>query len=607
METSLGDLSELVLRLRTIGAELTNVEVKASVGALPKSIWPTVSAFSNHGGGVLLLGLQEDNDFAPAPGFDAEAIRDAVADAFRPRRHNEVAGPITPRPIGAIEIGEVDGRPIVVVDVEELPPGQKPAFVTTQGKESGTYERVGDGDRRMSTYGVFLLSTSGQQPRDDARPVDGATLTDLDRNEVLRFIEQLKRTRPRSIADLHTTEQILRRHNVLSQDESTPSVAGLLALGRYPQQFLPQAMITFAVYPGRSKSNIVGDVRMLDRKVIEGPIPVMVEDAVRAVLANLKTRRVSRGAGAYDEPEVPVDAIREAVVNALTHRDYSEWALGEQVRIEMYPDRIEFANPGDIWGGRSVVDLFDGVSRSRNAVLAALLTEVPLPGREETVSENAGSGVPRMAGAMGRAGLGAPVFDVTATNVILTLERHGLLDPETAYWLDNIGASRLDADSQMALVMVHRNVPIDDQVLRTTFGMDSGDARSLLQRLAQAGWLRYPVRPAEPYRRGPRFEAAERNAGSLLGESGTEFEVGNQPTPLDERILRAVRGAGELSVSDIAERVNSTPNAVRPRLRVLVAQGALIPTAPPTSRRRRYRLGSRSAGDFRSGDHDLLT
>ncbi|WP_430647258.1 ATP-binding protein [Agromyces sp. GXS1127] len=592
VETSLGDLGDLMGRLRTVGTELTNVEVKAAVTALPKSIWPTVSAFSNHAGGVIILGLREDGGFAPAPGFDAEAIRNAVADAFRPRRHNEIAGPITPRPIGTIDVGEVDGSPVVVVDVEELPPNQKPAFVTTQGKESGTYERVGDGDRRTSTYGVFLLSTSGHQPRDDLRAVEGATLADLDQREMHRFIERLERTRPRSIAGLDSPEQILRRHNVLSRDESTPTVAGLLALGRYPQQFLPQAMITFAVYPGRSKSTIVGDVRMLDRKVIEGPIPVMVEDAVRAVLDNLKTRRVSRGAGASDEPEVPVDAIREAVVNALTHRDYSEWALGEQVRVEMYPDRIEIANPGDIWGGRRVVDLFDGVSRSRNAVLAALLTEVLLPGRDETVSENAGSGVPRMAGALGRAGLGAPIFDVTTTNVMLTLERHGLLDPDTTRWLDGIGASHLDTDSQMAMVMVHRDVPIDDQVLRSTFGMDSGDARQLLQRLADSGWIQYPVRPGEPYRRGPRLDAAEREAESLFGGIGTEQELGNQPTAMDERILQAVREAGELSVSEIAERVSSSPNALRPRLRVLVSQGALVPTAPRTSRRRRYRLGS---------------
>lgn len=91
---------------------------------------------------------------------------------------------------------------------------------------------------------------------------------------------------------------------------------------------------------------------MLDRRVIEGPIPVMVEDLVRAALQNLQTRRVTRGTGAADEPEIPEVAIREAVTNALTHRDYSAWALGEQVRVEMLPDRVEIWSPGGIWGGR---------------------------------------------------------------------------------------------------------------------------------------------------------------------------------------------------------------------------------------------------------------
>lgn len=591
METSQGTLDEVVARLRSAATDLTHVEVKAAAGGLPKDLWPTVSAFSNGGGGVIILGLDEASGFAPAPGFDARAIRDAVADAFRPRRASEGDGAITPRPLGTIDIGEIDGAPVVVVDVEELPVSQKPAFVTVQGKEGGTYERVGDGDRRMSSYGIFLLSSDATQPMIDAAPVKGATTADLDAEQIERFIARLRRRRPRSVADLSATADILRRHNVIAGDGETPTLAGLLALGRYPQQFLPQAMVTFAVYPGRTKEMLVGDTRMLDRRVVEGPIPAMVEDLVRAVLQNLRTRRVSHGVGAADEPEIPETALREAVTNALTHRDYSPWALGDQVRVEMYPDRVEVWSPGGIWGGRRVIDLYDGSSRSRNGVLAALLSDVPLLDRDEAVSENAGSGIPAMTGALGRAGLPAPKFLTSVTSLTVVLERHGLLNPETEKWLKAVGAATLDADLQRALVLVHRGYEVDDQVLRAQLAMDSNDARTILRVLADRGWLRFPRRVGEPYRPGPRLDRLDRELAQL---PLFPKETAVRRISLDERVLASFDGDEELGVHEIAERTGTSANTLRPRLRVLVEEGALIATAPAQSRNRRYRIGDRA-------------
>lgn len=585
METSQGPLAEVVGSLRRAGTDLRNVEVKASVQDLPKSLWPTVSAFSNHGGGLIILGLDETGGFTPAAGFDPSRIQDAAAEVFRPRGPAEPAGPITPRPIGTIDIAEVDGVPVVVIDIDELPPQSKPCYVTTKGIEGGTFERVGDGDRRMSTYGIFLLSSDAGQPRDDSAPVAGATVKDLDDHLVERFISRIARTRPRSIADVTGPTDILRRHNVISPDGVTPTLAGLLALGRYPQQFFPQLMITFAAYPGQTKSNIVGDVRMLDRKILEGPIPVMVDDAVKAVLGNLKLRRVSRGAGAADEPEIPVDAVREAIVNALTHRDYSTFALGDQVRIELYPDQLEIWSPGGIWGGRTVTDLYDGNSRSRNQILASLLTEVPFPDRDETVCENAGSGIPRMAGVLGGMGLPAPHFSASTTSMTVTLDRHGLLTPEMSNWIAVIGADGLDPKLQRTLALVHRGYDVEDQLLRAQFGMDSTDAQRTLRKMVSAGWLRYPSRSGGAYRPGQRLQGVERESVLL----DLPDEVDDHHLSLDERILEAVSLKDELDINEIAQLTGSSVNSLRPRVRVLVGQGALIATAPPQSRNRRYR------------------
>ncbi|MDJ0339647.1 ATP-binding protein [Cryobacterium sp. PH31-O1] len=561
--------------------------MKAAVRELPKSLWPTVSAFSNHGGGLIILGLSEENGFNPAEGFDAARIRDSISDAFRPRGPSEPAGPISPRPVGAIDIVDVDGAQVVIVDVAELPPESKPSYVTNQGVEAGTYERVGDGDRRMSTYAIFLLTSDRGQPRDDSALVAGSTITDLDPALVDKFIARLRRTRARSIADLTATADILQRHNVIGTG-GVLTRAGLLTLGRYPQQYFPQLMITFAAYPGRTKADIVGDIRMLDRQVIEGPIPVMVDDAVRAVLSNLKMRRVSRGAGAADEPEIPVDAVREAIANALTHRDYSDFALGDQVRVEIYPDRLEVWSPGGIWGGRRVVDLFDGSSRSRNQVLASLLTEVPFPDRDETVCENAGSGILRMAGVLGGMGLPAPRFTATSTSMTVTLDRHGLLTPEMSSWLSGIGAASLDPDAQRTLALVHRGYDVEDQLLRAQFGMDSTDARLILRALVADSWLRFPSQPGGAYRPGPGLLDAELNENTLFSDVAVP-PAKHPGGSLDQRIIKAIGQNDQLSINELATITQSSTNSLRPRLRVLIEQGALVPTAPPQSRNRRYR------------------
>lgn len=590
METSQGPLDEVVARLRRAGTDLTQVEVKAAAQGVPRSLWPTISSFSNRDGGLVILGLDEANGFMPAPGFDASRVRDAVAEAFRPRSPRDIPGPVTPTPSGVIDIAEVDAAPVVVIDVEELPADQRPCYVTTQGIENGSYQRVADGDRVMGRYGVFLLRTDASQPTTDVESVESATVDDLDGELVDRFVTRLRRVRPRAVAGLSSDLDVLARMKVLSGDRSTPTLAGLLAFGAYPQQFFPQAMITFNSYAGLTKDSVVGDVRMLDRRTLEGPIPVMVDDAVRAVLANLQHRRVSRGAGAFDEPEIPVDALREAIVNAVTHRDYSTMALGDQVRLELYPDRLEIHNPGGIWGGRRVTELFDGNSRSRNARLATLLTDIPLPGTADTVSENAGSGIPRMTGSLGRAGLAAPRFEATLTSMTVVLERHGLLSPDVDEWLADIGAEGLEPDQQRVLALVHRELDVEDQLLRALLGIDSHDAQDVLRSLVDEGWLRYPARPGEAYRRGPRLQHEEVRevAPGVFSSPPREPAVRGA---LDERIVTAIREAGELGVQDIADRAGSTVNVVRQRLRVLIDQRAVIPTAPPQSKNRSYRLG----------------
>ena len=406
----------------------------------------------------MILGLDEKSGFAPAQGFDARAVLDQLADAARLRQGKEPDGPLTPVPIMTTEQMEVDGSPVVVAEVEELPAAEKPCFVTAQGKERGTYMRVGQGDHRLDTYSVFQLSTLTEPSTADREAVTAANIDDLDPNLIKRTIERLRTYRPRALDGTHSETEALERIGVLDRRTGAPTLGGLLALGRFPQQFFPQLMVSFARYPGGSKDVVVGDQRMLDRAVLEGPIPAIIDDSVAVVVRNLRVRRVSKGAGAQDIPEIPIDAIREAIANALTHRDYSELARGDQVRIELYPDRLEVHSPGGLWGGYGIDSIFDGRSHSRNQLLARLLTEVPFADRDESVCENAGSGVPRMLGGMLLSGLPAPKFTSTPAAFVTTLDRFGLLNPKTRDWLDQIGGRARSTVGDSALAMITTSV-----------------------------------------------------------------------------------------------------------------------------------------------------
>lgn len=578
IETSSGPLRDIVARLRSTGAEWTSVEVKSAAGGVPSSLWPTISAFSNRGGGVVILGLDEQNGFLQSPGFDPIRIRDGVADAFRARGARDEPGPLTPRPTGSVEVAEVDGATVVVVDVEEASASDRPVYVTTAGPIGGSYERIGDGDHRLGGYGVFLLHSDRTQPTDDTEPIDGASRDDLDGAVLERFLARLRQLRPRVLAGV-SEATALTRMRVLAADETRPTLAGLLAFGTYPQKFFPQLVVTFAAYPGRSKSAVVEGVRMLDRRTFDGPIPSIIDESVAAVVRNLRIRRVSRGAGAADEPEIPVEAIRESIANALAHRDYSAQARGDQILLELYPDRLVIDNPGTIWGGRSISELWSGRSRSRNAVLANLLTEVPFADRDETVSENAGSGIPRMTGVLGRSGLAGPFFTETSTSLIVTLDRHILLDPETSLWLESIGASGLPVEQKRVLALIHRGYTVDDALLRAQFGLDNRGASGLLRELVSDGWLRPPSRAGRPYLAAARsIESTQRAESESRVEDST-----------DDRILTALSRDETLSAHEIAARIDRTANALRPRLRALIEQGQIVATAAPQSRNRRYR------------------
>lgn len=384
---------------------MTNVEVKAAGNGCPKSLRETLSAFSKGSGGTVLLGLTDDT-FEPVP-INARGLRDAVA--------GMASDDMEPPVRADIEVETLpDGSQLVRVDVPAMDPLEKPCFVKMKGRYSGSYIRPGDGDRRLTNYEVDRLVENRGQPLFDREAVAEASLTDLDEELLDSYVARMTAARPRAFAGLERAD-VLRRLGILTADGGCmkPTLAAVLTFGAMPQQFFPQLCISVVALP-RVTMGDLGDAGewFLDNQTCEGPLPVMVMDAIAAVRRNMTRASVMSGEVRRDRYEYPIEVVRELIVNAVLHRDYSPGARGTHVQVELYPDRLVVRSPGGFFGVVDPSAFGDpDVSSSRNALLARLLADTALDGGQQMVAENRGSGIPTILRSLNAAGMAPPEFD----------------------------------------------------------------------------------------------------------------------------------------------------------------------------------------------------
>ena len=186
---------------------------------------------------------------------------------------------------------------------------------------------------------------------------------------------------------------------VRSGGDVVPTNAGILFFGRYPQQHVIQGEVVCVLF-----RDAVGASRYADRKILTGTLQGLIDGAEAFLNRYIAVGARIEGWKRIDIPEHSIGALREAVVNAVVHRDYSK--RGESVRVFYYADRVEIHSPGLLLPGITVEQMERGVvqSKLRNPVLAGLLRD--LPGYIEQI----GSGIRFMLDETKRLGLPAPEF-----------------------------------------------------------------------------------------------------------------------------------------------------------------------------------------------------
>ena len=566
-------LDDTLVRLRQAKTDLQDVEVKDASGGTPGRLAELVSAFATGSGGLLILGLSEARGFLPT-GIDAPAIADAIESVCT----NDVEPPVR----ADIDICVVDSKSVLVVVIDELPTNRKPCHVKSKGFERGVFVRTHDGLRAMTSYEVHLLIASRGQPKDDRSPVPDTNVDDLDRRLVEALLRRLRTTRGPNF-QASSEEQILEMIGVITHTNGNThlTLAGLMALGRYPQQFFPQLDITFVVHPTISGEPMADGTRFLDNQSIDGSIPAMVSIALAAMRRNMKRRSIVAGGGREDQWEYPEGVIRELVVNALMHRDYHPMAHGTQIRMMLFPDRSEIVSPGGLHGPISPESLLvESQSISRNATLAKLLEDVQGIDDNHAICENRGSGLLATATLLRRAGMDPPELTTAVHQFTATVGNHTLLDNTSLTWLASFDTTRLSDRQKLGLGYLKRKGSLTNRQYRTLNGCDALDATRDLSALHSQGWIE-----KRGDRRGTIWYLAEKVGGSVKKVQSDMFEQGVTKTSTHhrhEQILSLLVEAPR-STADIAKILGISRQGVLIWLRRLESSGAISRTEPVKS------------------------
>lgn len=397
-------LLELVGKIQSFRCEMQNVEVKAAHLGCPKRLYDTLSSFSNQDdGGIIVFGLDEKENFSVVGVYDAQELQKKVTEQCKE---------MEPAVRALFSVCEINGLTVVSAEIPGVDISERPVFYRGVGRVRGSYIRVGESDEPMNEYEIYSYDAFRKRIRDDIREVPAARMSLFNKERLEYYMSEVKRER-KNLAENVTDDEILGLMGIVV--DGIPTLAGVMTFSKYPQGYFPQLCITAVRVPGLEIGEIgEHDERFLDNQRITGAIPDMLEEAENFVRRNCRRRTIIDNEGKRaDRDEYPMRAVREAVLNALVHRDYSIHTENVPIRIEMYSDRMEIISSGGLYGKITIDSLGKVCPETRNASLANMLEIL-------RVTENRYSGIPTIRYECEKAGLPAPIFEVKRGSFVVT-------------------------------------------------------------------------------------------------------------------------------------------------------------------------------------------
>lgn len=283
--------------------------------------------------------------------------------------------------------------------------------------------RSGDANRPLGGQEILRLASAKSTGDFETEVVPSATKDDFSREMIEEYLakraERTKRPYNGKIDDL------LQEIGAITPD-GKPTVAGILMFSEYPQQWLPQSSVVFAKFVGktpRGESGLAGYTR---REELTGPLPRLIEASWNLIWGEMAVSAVVKGLEREERTEYPQFAVREAIVNAICHRDYR--LRGRRIELRMYSDRLEVISPGGLPGFITVENIKDEHFSRNPRIVNSLF--------QWGYIEELGLGIDRMIEVMEQAGHQPPNFDARPYSFAVSLQNERE-KPKPPEWMRN--------------------------------------------------------------------------------------------------------------------------------------------------------------------------
>ncbi len=296
---------------------------------------------------------------------------------------NKISQGTQPRIIPEIESSEIEDKTIAVIQIKEFP--IKP--VSTKGR---CYRRAGNSNRLMTPQDIAEMHLHSTGTSWDKTPAPDTTMSDIDHEKIKRYIRRSRDAGRRDVGDREET--LDQKLELVKKGKLT--WAALLLFRKDTKYLRSQGL----VHCGRFKEETI----VIDNRMIEGTIVEQIDETMDFIRKNISVKFVITGKPQRDEVwDYPLEAIRESIINAVCHRDYT---MPSNTEVRIYDDRLAIWNPGGLPLGITMDDLFKPHgSVLRNKGIGAVLYDMGL-------IEQWGSGIGKMQNLCTNAGIPKPVF-----------------------------------------------------------------------------------------------------------------------------------------------------------------------------------------------------
>jgi ATP-dependent DNA helicase RecG len=364
-------------------------------------------AFANTDGGTVVMGLSEDG--RPGSRLDADALTKALREADTLCSPSIVTGNWEP-----VEMD--DGHVVYAVRV----PRSIELHALTDGRVLMREELK---NRPLGGQEILKLASAKSTGDFESEPVPGASKDDLSRVMIDEYMEKRAERTKRPYNG--KIDDLLREIGAIDNADR-PTVSGVMLFSEYPQHWLPQCGIVFAKFVGKTPRGENGLAGYTRREELVGSLPRLIEATWNLIWSEMAVSAVVKGLEREESYEYPKFAVREAIVNAICHRDYR--LKGRRIEVRMYSDRLEVISPGGLPGFITIDNIVDEHFSRNPRIVNGLF--------QWGYIEELGLGIDRMMEEMEEAGHRPPMFDARPYSFSVTLS-NSREKPSTPDWVRN--------------------------------------------------------------------------------------------------------------------------------------------------------------------------